>query len=113
MATIGWDNDRTKTLSILSSGTETDVLDLGSLGAYGGYIISFLALSLTHEGTVNPQVAVSESGPYCILQSSGANVVINANRAGTLTPFNFRYLKFVSSQAETAQRDFVLVGSKA
>ena len=109
MATVDWDSNRTKTLSIPSSGTESDVLDTGSLGVVHGYQIGILGPTAL-DGVITIEVAWVEAGPYRALQSSAADINIPANKATVIQPVPFRYIKIVSSATELAQRDFFLVG---
>lgn len=112
MATVGWDNDRSKTLTIASSGTESDVLNLGSLGTYDGYRIGILSPDAV-TGTITIGVAATETGDYQTLQSDGTDVNLTAAKASVLDPFPFRYMKIVSSASEAAARSFILIAHRA
>lgn len=107
MASTSWGAGRKQTLTIPSSGTESDILDLGSAGTLDAYHIGVLVpAGLT--GIVGLTVSDSDDGPFKSLQSNGTDVAFVANKAAVLSPVPFRYIRFESDSAEAADRDFVV-----
>ena len=110
MATVGWDQGRVATLSIPSSGTESDVLDMGSQGTVAAYKLGIASPAGLLTGTITLEVCDTEAGAYVTLQSDGADINLTAAKAAVLAPVPFRYIKIASSAAEGAQRDFIVKG---
>lgn len=108
MATVSWDAGRKKTLTIPQSGQTSDVINMGSMGARGAYRIGLLAPD-AFTGIVTLDVSDAEAGPFRTLQSDNIDVVLSADKAAVLDPMPFPYLRFVSSLAEGADRDIVVM----
>ena len=109
MATVGWDQGLSVTLTIASAATESDVLNMGSEGRKSAYRLGVLSpAALT--GVVTIEVAEAEAGPFSTLQSDAVDVNLTAGKAAVLDPVPFTYVKLVSSAPEGENRDFTVKG---
>ena len=109
MATVIWDSGRTKTLTIASAATTSDILNLAGLRALR--ITSILIISppaLT--GVVTILVAEKDSDTFVTLQSGGVDIALPAGKATQLTNITAGIIQLSSTIAEGANRDFRLLG---
>ena len=119
MATVAWAVGRKKTLTIANGQTETDVLDLGAYptprsGKTGAKAYRDLNITIqgpaTLGGTVTVQVCDTEAGTYTALQSGGADVTVPAAKTTPVVPISSRFMKLVSSGAESGGKNFIVTG---
>lgn len=106
MATVGWDPGRKKTISIPSAGTESDILNLESLGARRTLALEIRAPALGAGETITLQVASSATGTFAPQQSGGADITIPDSKVTPVLDLNAGAIKLVSAVAVAAQRDF-------
>jgi hypothetical protein len=107
MATVSWDQGRKKTLTIAQDAQDSDVLSVGSLGSLEGYLIGVISpAALT--GTVTIEVCDDAAGTFRTLQSSGNDVTLTAAKAAVLSPMPFPFMRLHSSEAEAADRAFLI-----
>lgn len=108
MATVSWEQGRKKALTIPQSAQVSDVLDMGSLGIRSAYRLAILAPD-AFTGVVTIEVSDAPTGPFRTLQSDNVDVALTSDKGTVLSPMPFPYLRIVSSLAEAADRDIVLI----
>lgn len=108
MALVSWEQGRKKTLTIPQSGQTSDVLDMGSLGLRAAYRLAILAPD-AFTGVVTIEVSDLAAGPFRTLQSDNVDVALTGDKGTVLSPMPFPYLRIVSSLAEAADRDIVIM----
>ena len=112
MATVNWDSGYTKTLTILSGQTLSDVLILAGLGARRVFSISFRNRATLPE-TVTLQTSETPTGTFAPYQSGGLDIAFPTT-GGESTPVTdviAGALRLSAGVAVAANRVFVLVGN--
>lgn len=112
MATVNWDKSTKKTLTIASSGTDSDTLDLASLGKTGKWTLTIATTDSAFTGTITIQTLhnITDS-TYSTLQSGGSDVNINPQKSMVTDPINVAGFRIHSSAAEALERTFFITGT--
>ncbi len=109
MATVQWDTDYRKTLTIATAATETDVLNLAGLGGRGIWGLNIISPATLPE-TVNIYVSDIPTGTFEMLQSGGSDITIPQAKSTQLDLVTIGALKLVSTAGVAADRAFRIIG---
>lgn len=114
MAVVPWNPGNYQQLDILATESESDILDLRSLGRHGKWVIGIATGNPSFTGTIFVDVYAidpNDAGAAAIpLHSSGVPVQIPVNSAQSFYPFPFAGLRLRSTAPEAASLKFIITG---
>lgn len=110
MATLSWDPGYTKALTIASGNTDSDILDLDSMGARRVMTLLFFVPSAVVE-VITIHVAPVDTGTFLPYFEGGFDVVLTAGKATKVDGLNAGALKLVASGAVGGDRTITLQGN--
>jgi hypothetical protein len=98
-------DDSVGTITILSGGTTSAVLDIASIAGRSPVAL-FIASPGTLTGTVTLQAATLSGNTFVPLQSAGANITLAVSVGTQITDLSAGAIRLVSGSSEGADRVF-------